>query len=291
MRDQLSYLGLRAAAGLVGALPGWAARSLGSLAGRLWHALDRDRRGMARSHMRRVLGSDSEARPAAKEMMRSYGRYYAEALWVRPHRLPDLLERTRVEGLHGIIAARDAGHGMIYALPHIGNWEVASPIALDLDISVVAVAEKLANQRITEWFTRMRADIGIEIILATGGAEVRRRLEESLAENKAVALLSDRDLRGRGIEVDFFGEKTTLPAGPARLALKTGAPLFPVGTYFEGDGHYVEVRPPLPVPDASSREDQMKTMTQALAVELEQLILQAPEQWHLVVPNWPSDRE
>ena len=64
-----------------------------------------------------------------------------------------------------------------------------------------------------------------------------------------------------------------------------------VGTYFEGGGHYVVVRPPLRVPDAPNRGDQMRTMTQALAVELEQLILEAPEQWHLVVPNWPSDRE
>ncbi|NIS21734.1 MAG: phosphatidylinositol mannoside acyltransferase, partial [Thermoplasmata archaeon] len=64
-----------------------------------------------------------------------------------------------------------------------------------------------------------------------------------MADNKAVALLSDRDLKGRGVEVEVFGEETTLPPGPATLAVKTGAPLFPVATYFEGDGHHVVVRP------------------------------------------------
>lgn len=272
-------------------LPAHTARWLGRVGGRVWHAVATGRRKMAERHMRRVLGDGADPVKAAQSVMQSYGRYYAEAFWVRGSRVEELQRHTSVEGLDRIIGARDQGKGMIYGLPHVGNWEVAAPVAVAERVPVVAVAEKLPNQRITDWFTDMRADFGIEIVLATGGTEVMRKLEAALADNKAVALLSDRDLKGKGVEVEFFGEKTTLPPGPATLALRTGAPLFPVATYFDGhDGYRVVVRPAIRIPDAGTRSEKVASMTQSLAREMESLIRDAPEQWHLVQPNWPSDR-
>jgi KDO2-lipid IV(A) lauroyltransferase len=289
--DYLAYLALRAGMGLLGVLPGAAVRRMGSWFGRAWAIFDRRRRAMATRHMRRVLGEQVSAEEAAIEVMRAYGRYYAEALWARAHRVEEMLAVTRVDGLEHILAARDAGTGMIYALPHMGNWEAAAPIAVSEGVPVVAVAEELPNLRITDWFTEMRAGFGIEIVLATGRVEVMRRLEEAIARNKAVALLCDRDLKGRGVEVEFFGEKTTQPPGPATLAVRTGAPLLPVGCYFADGGYRVVIKPPLPVPDAGTRGQKVEAMTQSLAYELEKIISEDPRQWHLVVPNWPSDRE
>ncbi len=290
MKGLLAYLGLRLGVGLVGLLPGAAARRLGWYAGRVWHRFDRRRRDLARRNMGRVLGDPSQAEEASLAVMQSYGRYWAEALWAREHRVAGFLDKTEVEGLERILQARDQGTGMIIGLPHMGNWEAAAPVAVGQGVPVVAVAESLPNRRITTWFTRMRAKFGIEIVLATGGIEVMRRLEGALQSNKAVALLADRDLKGRGVEVEFFGEATTLPAGPATLSLKTGAPLLPVGCYFRDDGHRVVVRPEVPIPQAGSRAERVRLMTQTLAAEMEKLILEAPSQWHMVVPNWPSDR-
>lgn len=285
----LAYLGLRAGMAIVGVLPARIARALGSAVGAVWHWVDGDRRRMAQRHMTRVLGDEAAGRDASSRVMRSYGRYFAEALWARGHRVPQMLAQTRTENLDLIIAAHDDGNGMIYALPHMGNWEAAAPVAVNERIPIVAVAENLRNRRITDWFTRMRGEFGIEVVLATGGIEVTRRLEAAISANKAVALLSDRDLKGRGVKVEFFGEVTTMPAGPATLAVKTGAPLFPVATYFDGQGYRVVIRPALAVPDLETRSEQVTALTQSLAVELERLIRQAPHQWHLVVPNWPSD--
>ncbi len=290
MRARLAYWGLRVGAGLVGLLPHSAVIWLGSLVGSVWYSVDGGRRRMATRHMERVLGSGSDVAGASESVMKSYGRYFAEALWVRAQRIPRLMEKTSVEGLDLVVAARDEGNGMVFSVPHLGNWEVAAPVAAKVGIPVVAVAEDLPNSRITEWFTSMRNDIGIEIVLATGRVEVMRQLEAAIADNKAVALLADRDLNGKGVEVEFFGENTTMPAGPAALAVKTGAPLFPVAAYFDGDGHRVVVRPAIEVPEGK-RSDQVKKMTQSMAGEFENLILAAPDQWHLVVPNWPSDRE
>jgi phosphatidylinositol dimannoside acyltransferase len=289
VKHLISYLALRAGVGLIGLLPAPAMRGLGRVYGVLWHLLDGRRRRMARRHMRRVLGPQADVDSAAGSLFQSYGRYWAEALWVRARRVPKLLEQTRVDGLDHVLAARDAGKGMIYALPHMGNWEAAAPIAVREGVPVVAVAEKLSNRRITDWFTRMRAECGIEIVLATGSAQVMRSLEASLAQNKAVALPSDRDLRGRGVKVRFFGETTTLPPGPATLSIRTGAPLLPVVSRFDGDGFHVVVRPPIRIPDEGTRGEKVAAMTQELASHFEDFIRDAPEQWHLLSPNWPSD--
>jgi len=291
VKDYLAYLGLRTGVGLVGSLPGPVMRGLGQGFGRVWAIVDRKRRAMARRHANRVVGGGVDLDGSSMEMMRSYGRYYAEALWLRARRVDRMLADTEVQGLEKIIAARDAGTGMIYALPHMGNWEAAAPIAGSVGVPVVAVAEVLPNRRITDWFSEMRAEMGIEVVLATGRIEVMRRLEEAIFANKAVALLSDRDLNRKGVQVEFFGEKTTLPPGPATLALRTGAPLLPVGCYFKDGGYRVVVHEPLTIPEQGSRSEKVALVTQALAIRLEEIISEAPEQWHLVQPNWPSDRE
>jgi KDO2-lipid IV(A) lauroyltransferase len=106
-----------------------------------------------------------------------------------------------------------------------------------------------------------------------------------------VCLLSDRDIQGNGVEVDFFGERTTLPAGPAMLGIRSGAAVVPGAVYFTSavDGHHCVIRPPLVFEKVGGLREQVAAGTQALALELEGLIRRAPEQWHLFQPNWPSD--
>lgn len=290
MRAYLAYLAMRLGTGVVGLLPFGVAIALGRVAGRVFAAFDTGRRAMVRRHARR-LGVRPEAVDAhVREVFAGYGRYWAEALWIRPRRRPFVDARTSDEGLHYIEQARDAGHGMVLALPHMGNWEYAATVGTRIGIEVVAVAENLRNRRIREWFMRLRTSMDIGIVLATGSGEVIRKLEAVIARNGAVALLCDRDLKGKGIPVEFLGENTTLPAGPASLAIRTGAPLLPVATYFDGAGHHVVVRPPIDVPLSGDRTERLRHVTQALAKELESLILAAPAQWHLLQPNWPSDR-
>ncbi len=131
----------------------------------------------------------------------------------------------------------------------------------------------------------------IDIVIARRGARVTKELLRRLGEGGAVALLCDRDIKGAGVEVEFFGERTTLPAGPAALADRTGATLLPVGTYFgPGAGYDFEVKPALEVQPGADAESRVQATTQALAGVLEGIVRHRPEQWHLVQPNWPSDR-
>ncbi len=286
-----AYLAVRLGMGLVGILPHGVAVAVGELVGRIVARFDSGRRRMVERHAAR-LGIPLEARSRhVRDVYAAYGRYWAEALWIRPRRRAQVDARTTVEGLHYIEEARDGGRGMVIALPHMGNWEYAAPVASRVGIEVVAVAENLRNTRIRDWFVRMRNSMGIGIVLATGATHVMRELEGVISRNGAVALLCDRDLRRRGVEVEFLGEKTTMPGGPASLAERTGAPLLAAATYFHGTGHHVVIRPPIEVAPGPDRKARIMATTQSLAKELESLILAEPAQWHLVQPNWPSDLE
>jgi KDO2-lipid IV(A) lauroyltransferase len=122
------------------------------------------------------------------------------------------------------------------------------------------------------------------------GPDAGKAVLRAIKEGHVVALLCDRDIEGTGVEVDFFGETTTLPAGPATLALRTGAPLLPTAIYFRERGHYAIVRPPLEIERREKRlRDDVRRVTQQIAHALEELIAIAPDQWHLQQPNWPSD--
>lgn len=283
----LAYLAMRVGVSLVGALPFRAVVVLGEFVGRVFSLFDTGRRAMVRRHAVRLGVDDVERHVQAT--FAAWGRYWAEALWIRPRRRGFVDARTTDEGLEWIEAARQAGKGAIVVLPHLGNWEYAAPVASRLGLEVVAVAENLRNHRIRDWFIRMRTSLDIGIVLATGSGEVIRALEEVIARNGVVALLCDRDLKRRGVKVEFFGEETTLPAGPASLALRTGAPLLPAATYFTPAGHHVVVRPPVEIPPEGDRSERIRRITQAVASEFEEFIRAAPEQWHLLQPNWPSD--
>lgn len=113
---------------------------------------------------------------------------------------------------------------------------------------------------------------------------------KALEANHIVCLLADRDLQGTGIDVEFFGERTRLPGGPALLGLRSGAPVFPTAVYFDDElGHLGLVRPPLDTARRGSLRTDVARVTQDLAAEFETLIRRSPDQWHLLQPNWPSD--
>ncbi len=282
-RYLLGYVLYRILSGLFGLLPEPVMRRTGEGLGWLLSFVAGDRRRMSARHLRRVVGEGADIDRLVRRAFASYGRYWAETFWVRPRRLAAMAEHTSIEGDDVVRAHRDDG-GLILALPHLGNWEAAGIEAASLGLELVAAAELLPNPLISEWFIAQRAVFGIEVVLVKAGAS--SELLNRLQAGKTLALPSDRDLKGRGVTVKFFGEETSLPAGPFVLAKRTGAPVMPVATYFkERRGHHFVVRPPLDA--AGSVED----MAQELAEHFEDFIRANPTQWHLLQPLWPSDRE
>jgi phosphatidylinositol dimannoside acyltransferase len=243
-------------------------------------------------NLRRVYGpqfTGAALRRSVAATFDSYGRYFYELFrlpgtpkaWIDAH--------TRVTGAEHIADAIAAGKGLVLALPHLGNWDFAGAWLAGQGYRVTVVAEPVDPPELFEWFVETRRRLGMRVIplSPTAAAEVLR----ALRANEAVCLLCDRDLTGDGIEVEFLGERTTLPAGPAALALRAGAPLCPVGCYFRPEGnHEIRILDPIDTARTGSIRADVARVTQDLAYRFDDLIRSEPEHWHLMQPNWPSDR-
>ena len=290
LAGQAVYGGSRLGALASQLVPGGRIPGLAERLGRLGVIAGGDRRAMAARHQRRVRPelTDAEVDRAVQDVFASYVRY-----WVESFRLPgtsaaDLDAGFSVDGYEHIEAGLAEGNGVILALPHLGGWEWAGFWLTEVKhVGVTVVVEAVEPPELADWFVGLRKELGMTVIPLgpSAAAEVARALKA----NEIVALLCDRDLAGNGIEVDFLGERTTLPGGPATLAARSGAPLLPAAVYFTDDAHQGIVRPPVDASRSGRLRDDVARITQDLAGELAWLIRQAPEQWHLLQPNWPSD--
>jgi len=288
----LGYIPFRVAAAIFGLLPEPAIRWLGENGGKVWYARSSSRVPLLTSHMRRVLGEDASdlaVDAAVREMFQSYGRYWAETFWFRPRRKPAISRRVEHVNFTPIYEAQKAGRGIVFAVPHLGNWEIAGIVANEIGSPIIAVAEDLPNEHITKWFVDLRGEFDIEIVLTTD-PKLRSKLIRRLKEGGAIALLADRDVTGRGVDVEFFGGTASVPVGPVVFAELTGASLLPVAAYFrEGAGHRIVVLDEVVLPSGMTRSERVAAGEQLLVESLEELISAAPQQWHLFQPHWLDD--
>lgn len=292
MKGLFGYLLVRALSGFASLLPEPAVRRLGYGVGYLRSFVSPRALAMAERHQRRIQGPEVDARRAARRVFGFYGRYYAETFWIRPRRRQAILDTCRVENLEGLQAAIAASPGIILAVAHLGNWEAAGLRSAAEGARVLGAAEGLANERLVRWFVQMRAVMDIDVVIVRRGISVTPSLQRRLEDGGVVALMFDRDLKGRGIPVVLFGEQTTIPAGPMALACRTGAVVLPVGVYHNPRaGHTFHIYPPLEVPAEGSFDERVQLGSERLAGVLEDMIRRAPEQWHVLQPVWPSDRE
>ncbi|MER8016351.1 phosphatidylinositol mannoside acyltransferase [Streptomyces griseoluteus] len=222
--------------------------------------------------------------------MRSYLRY-----WMESFRLPAWsAERVRTgfdpKGAHYLTDGLAAGKGVILALPHLANWDLAGAwVTTTLGIPFTTVAERLKPESLYDRFVAYREGLGMEV-LAHSGASAFGTLARRLRDGGLVCLVADRDLSAAGVEVDFFGERARMPAGPALLAQQTGAQLLPVTLWYD-DSPVMQgrVHPPVEVPGAGTRTEKTAVMTQALADAFASGIAEHPEDWHMLQRLWLAD--
>ncbi|MEE2851397.1 MAG: phosphatidylinositol mannoside acyltransferase [Actinomycetota bacterium] len=242
-----------------------------------------------RKNLARVLRVPPEDVPDSlmRASLASYARYWREAF-----RLPGMdlgaLGRELHDSVLGqdhIEAALSSGRGAVIALPHSGNWDMAGVWLAQTHGTFTTVAERLKPESLYRRFIAYRERLGFEVLPLSGGERSPFDvLCDRLRANRVVCLMAERDLTRTGVQVDFFAEPTRLPAGPAKLAIATGAALLPAHCWFEGRGWGVDIGPPL---DCTSGD--VGAITQAMADQFEKNIAAHPEDWHMMQPQWLSD--
>ncbi|MEU4490962.1 phosphatidylinositol mannoside acyltransferase [Streptomyces purpurascens] len=222
--------------------------------------------------------------------MRSYLRYWMESFRLPAWSKERIKSGFAVKDIHYVTEGMASGKGVILALPHLGNWDLAGAwVTTELGIPFTTVAERLKPETLYDRFVAYREGLGMEVLPHSGGTAFGT-LARRLRDGGLVCLVADRDLSASGVEVDFFGDTARMPAGPALLAQQTGALLLPVTLWYD-DSPVMQgrVHPAVEVPESGTRAEKTSVMTQALADAFATGIADHPEDWHMLQRLWLAD--
>ena len=219
-----------------------------------------------------------------REGMRSYLRYWCDTFRFPKWSKERTISTVVVDGEHFLREPIAEGRGCIVALPHAGNWDHAGAYFCATGIPLTTVAEHLEPEKLFRKFLTYRQNIGMEVLDLN--SRVIAVLAQRLRAGKLVALVADRDLSQSGIEVQFAGAPARMPAGPALLAIQTGADLINAYVKYEGSGIRITFEAPIPVPSEGTQPEKVKAMTQISATRFEKAIRASTSDWHMLQRIW-----
>ena len=242
--------------------------------------------------VQRLRGNLSRIEPAftSAEMdrlvalsMRSYLRYWCDTFRIQdwsPERVQSTVTLTH-ENL--LLEPMQQGRGVVIALPHSGNWDHAGAYFCSLGIPLVTVAERLKPEALFQRFLRYRESMGFEVLSIDSRSFAT--LVKRAKEKRLIALVADRDLSASGVDVDFFGFPSRMPAGPALLAIKTGIPLVVAHVSYTEVGIHIAFTA-VDVADTGSESERVSQTVQRMADLFEKGIAAHPEDWHMLQRIW-----
>ena len=292
LKDELTYRAYAAGWAVVRWLPERTAYGLFRLvADRSWRKRGKSVQRLE-SNLARVLGpgaTQEQIRAVSKQGMRNYMRYYCDTFRLETWSTERIVDTMHVENDHLLRDTLASGRGVVLALPHMGNWDHAGAWAALVSDGFTTVAERLKPEKLYERFLRFRESIGMEVLPLTGGAGTFAGLIRRLKSGGLVCLVAERDLTERGVPVEFFGETTKLPAGPAALAIATGAALFPVTLWYSEGRQHAKIWPELVPPAEGGKPEKTAQLCQRLADAFAEGIAEHPADWHMLQRLWLVD--
>jgi KDO2-lipid IV(A) lauroyltransferase len=291
-KETVAYWGYRSVQRLAESMPERRGRRAFEALGRLAFRWMPNLRATVTANLARVLGAppdDERVATATREAFELYARYWFDTFFIRGLSVEELNRRTAIVGRELVDEALEAGKGCICVLPHTGNWDVGGAWFGMNGYPIAVVAEELRPRRLFELFVEHREAEGMRVIGLSGTGHVGTQLKTLLSQNWMIALVSDRDLTGRGVEVEMFGAPRKVPAGPALLSLTTGAPILCCPTYTLKDGWEVRFEGPLQIERTGDLRADVNALSRLMAERFERAIAARPTDWHMFQPGWSPE--
>jgi KDO2-lipid IV(A) lauroyltransferase len=288
--EKLAVRAYVVAAWVVAHVPGALARwviGTGSQAGYLLWPTKRRWSNANFGHVAGLPPGHPRVRKLALAAYREYARYLVEVMRLESQNRDEAGGRVIQADLDHIEDVwRQSKGGLIFALGHVGNNEAVAAAVAGRGWPINVVADDSSFPEMFERFRGLREAWGVHVIPWRN----LREIYTVLRRKEMLALLIDWGYRSDGIPVRLFDAWTTLPAGPATLAAKSGSPILPVSIRRTDDGRFhVSYAPVIEV--ASSAPADLQRATQAVADALAANVGAAPEQWYSFKPMWPSTDE
>ena len=288
-RERLAFWGYRAGEMAISALPRGLVLPAAAATGNVAYDLAGDKRGVVRQNLATAMGlaaDDRRVDRAARRAFRNYARYLADVMRLAAEEPEDVGRLVDIANIDILWEARSEGKGTLLCTVHVGGMDLIAPALKVYQQALHVVADDTTYGRLYDHLKAVRARHGLTLV----GWRNLRALFRALRAGENLVLFCDGGYRPGDVPVEFLGEPTTFPAGPATLSARSGAPILPVACQrLRGDRFYAKG---LPLIHAASDEPaEIHRATQALADELGTVIAADPGQWYMFRPIWPQTDE
>jgi len=293
--DRLEFLAFRLARGLFARLPRKRALRTGAALGSLFYRFDKRRGDVARYNLALAFPekSGAEREVILRASCRNLGMVAAEFCHLG-ELTPESVRRyvTPADPAFWEWAlALGRERGGIILTAHLGNWELLAYSHALLGSPVTLVHRPMRNRLVDAEILSMRTRAGTRSIAKKAAA---REILYALRNRELVAIPADQNQTRRfGVFVPFFGMMASTTPGPARLAMLTGAPVYPVFLAREGESerHRIVILPEVKMACTGDREADILTNTGRCAAAVEQMIRKHPQQWIWFHKRWKTRPE
>ena len=285
MKDRITFIAYLLGWWIVRTLPEKTAYSLFYSIGEFTHrrngkSIQRFRKNL---HQVKPQLDEIELETLVAKSMSSYMRYWCDTFRIQKWSTERIRKTVTTTNENLLLEPMKDGRGVVVALPHSGNWDHAGAYFCSLGIPLVTVAERLKPEALFQKFLRHREAMGFEVLSLDSRSFIT--LVKRAKAKRLIALVSDRDLSRSGIEVEFFGGRARMPAGPALLALRTKAPLITAFVSYTDNGVHIEFRN-IVLPSSGDENSKVQQIVQMTAKNFEDGISENPEDWHMLQRIW-----
>jgi lauroyl/myristoyl acyltransferase len=285
-REILTYWAYRAGERLIGLLPRGLVLSLASAAGNAAYDLAGSKRGVVEHNLARPLGvapDDRRARRTARRAFSAYAKYLVDVMYMGSLSAEEMGRLVAIDNIEILDEARAGGTGVLICTVHVGGMDIIAPGLLRHAESLNVVADDTSYGRLYDHLKAVRARHGLTLV----GWRNLRGIIRALRDRQNIVLFCDGGFRRGDVPVEFLGEPTTFPAGPATLSARSGAPMLPVYCRRTAGDRFRARGLPL-IRSASEEPAEIHRATQLLADELGSVIRESPGQWYMFRPVWPE---
>jgi phosphatidylinositol dimannoside acyltransferase len=285
-RELLTYWAYRAGEAVINALPRGLILPVAAAVGNVAYDLSGDKRRLVRENLARPMGLQPDhprVGRAARRAFRNYARYLVDVMRLAGHSAEEVGELVTIENIEILHEARAAGKGVLLCTVHVGGMDLISPGLVKYGQELHVVADDTTYGRLYEYLKSVRARHGLTLV----GWRNLRGLFRALKRGENLVLFCDGGYRAGDVPVEFMGEVTTFPAGPASLSARSGAPMLPVACQRTGGDRFTAAGLPL-IWAASDEPREIQRATQELADALGTVIAADPGQWYMFRSTWPQ---
>ena len=221
-----------------------------------------------------------------EKAMSSYMRYWCDTFRSPDWSAESIRNRVTCTNEEFLTGPMQRGEGVIVALPHAGNWDLAGAYFTAMGLELVTVAERLKPEALFERFLEHRQALGMEVLPLDSRA--MGTLIQRARAGKLIALVADRDLSSSGVRVQFFGAEARMPAGPALIAIRTGVPLVTAFVSYTDSGIHIDLKK-IVIPEEGSEQEKLSVVVQSCADNFALGIKKHPHDWHMLQQIWTDE--